>query len=80
MREEMDRAPTAEEIEEAIGLMKQGKAAGESEVTAELLEAGGKWVVGVLEEICREVWEGGGDLAAWRDAQLARDKLAGCGG
>ena len=56
VREEMDRAPTAEEIEEAIGLMKQGKAAGESEeVTAELLEAEGKWVVGVLEEICGEV-------------------------
>ena len=65
------------EVREAIRKMKQGKAAGLSEVATEMIAAGGRIEEEVMLQLCREFWmeresRMNGKSALW--CQLLREK------
>ena len=55
-----------EEVREAIRKMKQGKAAGFSEVTTEMVVAGGRIAEEVMLQLCQRVLDGKGILDEWK--------------
>ena len=58
--EEVDRqsrAPTLTELEQAIGRMKSGKAAGIDGITTDVIKAGGRVMAKQLHQIFVEIWE-----------------------
>lgn len=57
---------TQDEIIKAIKTMKPRKAAGPSEVSAELITASGEIGVGVMQKLCQNVLDGGGMPEEWK--------------
>ena len=55
-----------EEVREAIRKMKQGKAAGLSEVTTEMIVAGGRIAEEVILQLCQRVLDGKGISDEWK--------------
>ena len=55
-----------EEVREAIRKMKQGKAAGLSEVTTEMIVAGGRIAEEVILQLCQRVLDGKGIPDEWK--------------
>ena len=58
MVEEPVKKVSCKEVREAIRKMKQGKAAGLSEVTTEMIVAGGRIAEEVMLQLCQRVLEG----------------------
>ena len=54
------------EVREAIGKMKQGKAAGLSEIITEIIVAGGRIAGEVVLQLCQRVLDGKGILDEWK--------------
>ena len=48
-----------EEVEIVVVSLKQGKYAGVDNIPAELVQAGGETMIGVLTEICNKIWRTG---------------------
>ena len=61
---------TQEEIVKAIKVMKPRKAAGPSEVCAEMISASGEVGVGVMVELCQRVFDGKGMPDEWQTSVL----------
>ena len=59
-----------EEVEKAVGKLRNGKAAGQDEVVAELLKYGGEVVIDWLTEVIQQVWWSGKIPQEWKDATL----------
>ena len=59
-----------EEVEEAVGKLRNGKAAGQDEVVAELLKYGREVVIDWLAEVIQQVWQSGKIPQEWKDATL----------
>ena len=57
---------TREEVTKAIGAMKSGKAAGPSEVSAEMIAASGEVGIDVMMELCQRVLDGKGMPDEWK--------------
>ena len=57
-----------EEVEKAVGKLRNGKAAGQDEVVAELLKYGGEVVIDWLTEVIQQVWRSGKIPQEWKDA------------
>ena len=55
-----------EEVREVIKKMKQGKAAGLSEVTTEMIVAGGRIAEEVMLQLCQQVLDGKGIPNEWK--------------
>jgi RNAse (barnase) inhibitor barstar len=49
--------PTVEEVERAVGMLKNGKAPGEDSIVAELLKEGGKELMAQLKRLVDNVWK-----------------------
>ena len=74
-REEEDRQnnpPTLTELEQAIGRMKCGKAAGIDGITADVLKAGGRVLAERLHLLFLDVWENEEEMEEWSTAILIR--------
>ena len=61
---------TREEVEKAVGKLKNGKKAGGDEVVAELVENGGQAMIDWLWELLKEVWRMKQIPKEWRNAIL----------
>ena len=61
---------TREEVEKAMGKLKNGKAAGNDNITAELLKNGGEAVVDWVTELVQEVWRTRQVPQEWKNATL----------
>ena len=48
-----------EEVEIAVASLKKGKSAGVDNIPAELVQAGGETMIGVLTKICKRIWRKG---------------------
>ena len=74
-REEEDRQnnpPTLAELEQAIGQMKSGKAAGIDDITADVLKAGGHVLAKRILLLFLDVWENEDEMEEWSTAILIR--------
>ncbi len=69
-RPEFDAVPTRAEYAEAVRSLKNGKAAGEDGVVAELLRAGGTAFHDRFYDLVRACWENEEVPAAWRNAVM----------
>ena len=58
------------EVREAIRKMKQGKAAGLSEVTTEMIVAGGRIAEEVIFQLCQRILDGKGIPDEWKTSVL----------
>ena len=63
------------EAREAIRKMKQGKAAGLSEITTEMIVAGGRTAEEVILQLCQRVLDGKGIPNEWKTPALWRQFL-----
>ena len=59
-----------EEVEKVVGKLRNGKAAGQDEVVAELLKYGREVVIDWLTEVIQQVWQSGNIPQEWKDATL----------
>ena len=66
MVEEPVEKVSCEEVREAIWNMKRGKAAGLSEVTTEMIVAGGRIAEEVMLQLCQRVLDGKGISDEWK--------------
>ena len=61
---------TREEVDSAVMQLRNGKAAGEHRIQAELLKGGGFAVIDWLTEMLQEVWRTRQVSQEWKDATL----------
>ena len=61
---------TREEVEKAMTKLKNGKAAGNDNIAAELLKNGGEAMVDWVTELVQEVWRTRQVPQEWKDAML----------
>ena len=61
---------TREEVEKAVGKLKNGKAAGNDNITAELLKNGEEAVVDWVTELVQEVWRTRQEPQEWKNSTL----------
>ena len=61
---------TREEVKKAVWKLRNGKAAGQDEVEAELLKKGGEAAIDWLTEVVQQVWKSGKVPQEWKDATL----------
>ena len=59
-----------EEVESAVMRLRNGKAAGEDRIQAELLKSGGSAVIDWLTELLQEVWRTRQVSQEWKDSTL----------
>ena len=61
---------TREEVEKAVGKLKNGNASGNDNITAELLKNGGEAVVDWVTELVQEVWRTRQVPQEWKNSTL----------
>ena len=54
-----------EEVEAAVQALKMGKSAGVDNIPAELVQAGGEAIIGILTSICNKIWKTGEWPTTW---------------
>ena len=59
-----------EEVEIAVASLKKGKSAGVDNISAELVQAGGKTMIDVLTEICNRIWRTGEWPTPWTQSLI----------
>ena len=59
-----------EEVEIALASLKKGKSAGDDNIPAELVQAGGETMIDVLTEICNRIWRTGEWPPPWTQSLL----------
>ena len=67
---DLDEPPTEEELLEAMGKMKRGKAGGKSGILTELVQYGGVDLWDRLLSLFQVVWGEGEVVADWRDVEV----------
>ena len=68
LREDLDVAPTEEEILAAVGKLKREKAGGGSEILPEMLMFGPQLLIDHLVRLCGVIWKNRKAPEEWRDA------------
>ena len=59
-----------EEVEIVIASLKKGKSVGLDNIPAELVQAGGETMIGVLTEICNRIWRTGEWPTPWTQSLI----------
>ena len=59
-----------EEVEIAVASLKKGKSAGDDNIPAELVQAGGETMIDVLTEICNRIWRTGEWPTPWTQSLI----------
>ena len=59
-----------EEVEIAVASLKKGKSAGDDNIPAELVQAGGETMIDVLTEMCNRIWRTGDRPTPWTQSLI----------
>lgn len=65
-----DESPSEEEINKAVKFLKYHKSAGDDEIVAEMIKAGGPTSTNILHRLLKEIWEKKEVPQDWRDATV----------
>ena len=67
---ELNRPPSEEEMLQALGKLRKGKAGGKSGILPELLACGGAEMCDRLLMVMKDMWEEGRVVDDWRNAEI----------